>query len=39
LLEGKIAGSADWLTYFESFKKRDDLADSLLQGLWFLRVV
>jgi hypothetical protein len=36
LLEGKIAGSAEWMVWFESFKKRDDLADSLLQGLWFL---
>jgi hypothetical protein len=35
-LEGKIADSAKWLAFFESFKKRDDLADSFLQGLWFL---
>jgi len=25
-----------WATYFESFKKKDDLADSFLQGAWYL---
>ena len=27
----------DWLALFNNHKKKDDLADSLLQGLWFLQ--
>jgi hypothetical protein len=27
----------DWLPFVSKHKKKDDLADSLLQGLWFLR--
>ena len=28
---------SDWLKYFESHKKKDDLADCFLQGLWYLK--
>ena len=28
-----------WNTIFASHKKKDDLADSYLQGLWFVRYV
>jgi len=27
----------EWLTYFEKHKKKDDLSDSFLQGLWFIK--
>ena len=27
----------DWLKFFESIKKKDDLADSFLQGAWYLK--
>ena len=26
-----------WLSFFEKHKKKDDLADSFLQGLWYMR--
>ncbi len=26
----------NWIDYFEKFKKKDDLADSLLQGIWYV---
>ena len=26
----------DWITLFNTHKKKDDLADSFLQGLWYL---
>ena len=25
-----------WLTHFNKHKKKDDLADSFLQGLWYI---
>ena len=28
--------SADWLAYFKTHKKKDDLADAFLQGKWYL---
>uniref|UniRef100_A0A6C0LDD2 Mitochondrial resolvase Ydc2 catalytic domain-containing protein n=1 Tax=viral metagenome TaxID=1070528 RepID=A0A6C0LDD2_9ZZZZ len=28
-----------WKSYFENHKKKDDLADALLQGLWFISTV
>jgi len=28
-----------WLDYFKNHTKRDDLADSLLQGLWYMKKV
>lgn len=27
----------EWLPYFEKHKKKDDLSDSFLQGLWFIK--
>lgn len=27
----------DWLSFYESIKKKDDLADSFLQGAWYLK--
>lgn len=35
LEENKIIG-INWLEHFSSHKKKDDLADSFLQGAWFL---
>jgi len=32
----KNSENADWVNAFEKHKKKDDLADSFLQGLWFL---
>ena len=26
----------NWMDFFQSHKKKDDLADSFLQGLWYL---
>ena len=31
-----IRAQADKLAFFDSFKKKDDLADSMMQGAWFL---
>lgn len=31
-----IRGRAEFLAFFDSFKKQDDLADSFLQGAWYL---
>lgn len=31
----KLAGSS-WLPFFQSHKKKDDLADCFLQGMWYL---
>ena len=28
--------SADWLAYFKTHKKKDDLADAFLQGKWYI---
>ena len=27
----------DWIGFFESVKKKDDIADAFLQGAWYLR--
>jgi hypothetical protein len=27
----------EWLSYFEKHKKKDDLSDSFLQGIWFIK--
>ena len=32
-----IADMNDWVTFFLTHKKKDDLADSFLQGIWFLQ--
>ena len=34
-----IGGNSDYLKYFEENKKKDDLADSLLQGLTYLKKI
>ena len=26
-----------WIEYFDKHKKKDDLADSYLQGLWYIK--
>ena len=26
-----------WISHFNTHKKKDDLADSLLQGLWYIK--
>ena len=26
-----------WIEHFNTHKKKDDLADSFLQGLWFIK--
>lgn len=31
-----IRNNPKWVNYFNTFKKRDDLADSFLQGVWYL---
>jgi len=28
----------DWISFFETIKKKDDLADSFLQGAWYLKI-
>ena len=32
-----IGDMKDWITFFIAHKKKDDLADSFLQGIWFLQ--
>jgi hypothetical protein len=34
--EQMIGENAKWLTFFKSHKKKDDLADCFLQGVWYL---
>jgi hypothetical protein len=31
-----LRSQPDLLTFFESYKKKDDLADCFLQGAWYL---
>jgi hypothetical protein len=31
--------NSEWLNHFKTHKKKDDLADALLQGVWFLQPV
>ena len=35
--KGIIANMKDWTPFFLAHKKKDDLADSFLQGIWFLQ--
>lgn len=35
--EEPFYSTPDWILFFESIKKKDDLADSFLQGAWYLR--
>ena len=35
LIKNMTTISNNWLTYFESHKKKDDLADAFLQGIWY----
>ena len=33
----KDSGFSPWITFFQESKKKDDLADCFLQGLWYLK--
>jgi acyl carrier protein len=37
ITKGIIADMKDWIPFFLAHKKKDDLADSFLQGIWFLQ--
>lgn len=37
ITKGVIDNMKDWITFFLEHKKKDDLADSFLQGIWFLQ--
>jgi len=37
ITKGIIADMKDWIPFFLQHKKKDDLADSFLQGIWFLQ--
>jgi hypothetical protein len=37
ITKGIIADMKDWVPFFLAHKKKDDLADSFLQGIWFLQ--
>ena len=37
ITKGMIADMKDWIPFFLQHKKKDDLADSFLQGIWFLQ--
>lgn len=37
ITKGIIANMTDWIPFFLDHKKKDDLADSFLQGIWFLQ--
>jgi len=32
-----LTHNSDWLTFFKTHKKKDDLADAFLQGKWYLK--
>ena len=32
-----LTHNTDWLTFFKTHKKKDDLADAFLQGKWYLK--
>lgn len=37
ITKGIIGDMKDWIPFFLAHKKKDDLADSFLQGIWFLQ--
>ena len=37
ITKGIIGDMKDWIPFFLQHKKKDDLADSFLQGIWFLQ--
>lgn len=37
ITKGVIDNMKDWVPFFLAHKKKDDLADSFLQGIWFLQ--
>ena len=37
ITKGMIVDMKDWTPFFLAHKKKDDLADSFLQGIWFLQ--
>ena len=37
ITKGMIVDMKDWAPFFLAHKKKDDLADSFLQGIWFLQ--
>jgi hypothetical protein len=36
-LQHLVVDGDEWKTYFKDHKKKDDLADSFLQGIWYIR--
>lgn len=33
-----LADDSKWITFFENYKKKDDLADCYLQGIWYMKM-